>query len=49
MSIEKEGSGLPEVDVRKRTTKVNFSIILGLIIFFAAMFGVGWWFWSTNG
>jgi hypothetical protein len=48
MSIEKEGSGLPEVDVHKRTTKVNFSIIIGLAIFFVTMFGVVWWFWFSR-
>ena len=46
MSIEKESTGFPQVDVHKRTTKVNFSIIIGLVIFFAAMFGVVAWFWS---
>ena len=48
MSIEKESSGFPEVDVHKRTTKVNFGIVIGVAIFFAAMAGVGWWFWSRN-
>ena len=48
MSIEKESSGLPQVDVHKRTTKVNLSIIVGLLIFFAAMFGVVAWFWANR-
>jgi hypothetical protein len=48
MSIEKEGSGFPEVDVHKRTTKVNLSIIIGLVIFFAAMFSLVAWFWLNR-
>ena len=48
MSIEKESTGLPEVNVHKRTTKVNISIVIGVAIFFAAMAGVAWWFWSTR-
>ena len=48
MSIEKESSGLPEVNVHKRTTKVNFGIVIGVAIFFAAMSGVIWWLWSRN-
>ena len=48
MSIEKESSGLPEVNVHKRTTKVNLSIVIGLALFFAAMAAVVWWFWSTR-
>jgi hypothetical protein len=48
MSIEKESSGLPQVDVHKRTTKVNLSIVIGIAIFFAAMFVVAAWFWSTR-
>jgi hypothetical protein len=49
MSIEKESSGFPEVDVHKRTTKVNFSVIIGVVLFLAAMAGVVLWLWSTNG
>jgi hypothetical protein len=48
MSIEKESSGLPEMDVHKRTTKVNLSIVIGLLIFFAAMFGLVAWYWFTR-
>ena len=33
MSIEKESSGLPEVDIHRRTTKVNFGTALGVSIF----------------
>jgi hypothetical protein len=48
MSIDKESSGLPEVDIHRRTTKVNFSIVIGIGIFFALMFGMVWWFWWSN-
>jgi hypothetical protein len=48
MSIEKEGSGFPEVDVHKRTTKVNLSIVIGIALFFAAMFAVAAWFWASR-
>ena len=48
MSIDKESSGFPEVNPHKRTTKVNFSIVVGVAIFFATMFCVAWWLWSSN-
>jgi hypothetical protein len=35
MSIDKEGSGFPEVNVHRRTTKVNLGIIIGVAVFFA--------------
>jgi hypothetical protein len=48
MSIEKESSGLPEVNVRRRTTKVNLSVIAGILIFFIAMAFVVMWVRSTS-
>jgi hypothetical protein len=48
MSIEKESTGLPEVNVHKRTTKVNLSIIVGVVIFFVTMGAVVWWFWVSR-
>ena len=48
MSIDKESSGFPEVNPHKRTTKVNISIVIGIAIFFAAMFSLVWWYWSSN-
>ena len=48
MSIEKESSGLPEVDVKRRTTKVNLSIVIGVLLFFVTMGAVVWWFWFTR-
>lgn len=38
MSIEKESTGLPEVDATRRTTKVNLGVIIGAALFLAAMF-----------
>lgn len=48
MSIEKESTGLPEVNVRRRTTKVNLSIIAGVLIFLTAMALLVVWL-SDNG
>lgn len=48
MSIEKESSGFPEMNVHKPTTQVNISIVVGVAFFFAAMAGVVWWLWSTR-
>ena len=48
MSIDKEGSGLPEVDLHTRTTKVNLSIVVGVALFLAAMSAVVVWFWFTR-
>jgi len=33
MSIDKNSSGLPSVDLARRTTKVNFAMILGVVLF----------------
>ena len=44
MSIDKESSGVPEVNPHRSTTKVNFGIIFGVILFFVAMGGVVAWF-----
>jgi hypothetical protein len=43
MSIEKESSGIPEVNVSKRTTKVNLGIIVGVLVFLAISVGVVLW------
>lgn len=48
MSIDKDSSGIPEVDVHKRTTKVNLSIIIGVAIFLAVMSGMAVVLWLTN-
>jgi len=43
MSIEQESTGIPEVDVSKRTTKVNLGIIIGVLVFLAISVGVVLW------
>ena len=48
MSIDKQSSGLPGMNVHKRTTKVNLSIVIGVALFFAVTFSVVWWLWSSN-
>lgn len=48
MSIEKESSGVPEVNVHKQTTKVNLSIIAGVAIFFVITVAVVAWLWASN-
>lgn len=48
MSIDKESSGLPEVNVHRRTTKVNLSIVIGVLIFFAVMAGLVAYLWNTH-
>jgi hypothetical protein len=37
MAIDKESSGLPEVDLSRRTTKVNLWMIVGIALFFVVM------------
>lgn len=48
MSIDKESTGLPEVNVRKRTTKVNLSIIGGVVLFLVIMGAVVAWLAATR-
>lgn len=49
MSIDKTSSGMPEVNVHKRTTKVNLSVIIAVLLFLATMSAVAFWFWKQNG
>jgi hypothetical protein len=48
MSIDRNSSGFPEVDTRRRTTKVNMGVVIGVLLFFAAMIGVAWWFATSR-
>jgi hypothetical protein len=48
MSIDKTSSGVPEVNVHKRTTKVNLSVIVAVLVFLIAMGAVAFWYWSGN-
>lgn len=43
MSIDKESTGMPEINPRRRTTKVNFVMIIAVGLFFVAMGLVAWW------
>ena len=47
MSIDKESDGVPEFDVHKRTTKVNFSVIIAVVLFFV-IGGLAMWWWVTQ-
>ena len=46
MSIEKESTGMPEIDVHRRTTKVNLSVIAAVILFLAIGASAVIWFAS---
>lgn len=48
MAIDKESTGMPEMNVRKRTTKVNIAMVIGVVVFFAITFSILWWFWASN-
>jgi len=43
MSIDKESNGLPQVDVHRRTTKVNLSIVVAVVVFIVVAIGVAYW------
>ena len=41
--------GVPDINVHKRTTKVNFSVIAGVLLFFAVSVGLfAWFFWRRG-
>lgn len=44
MSIDKNSDGVPEVNMAKRTSKVNLGVILGVVVFLAAMGAVLFYF-----
>lgn len=43
MSIDKESSGFPEVNVNRPTTKVNLWMIAAILLFLAAAAAAAWW------
>ena len=43
MSIDKESSGWPAVNVRRSATKVSLSMIAGIFLFLAVMAGPVLW------
>jgi hypothetical protein len=46
MAIDKESSGFPEVDFKRRTTKVNLWMIVGVAVFFIITGAMVFWFAS---
>jgi hypothetical protein len=44
MAIDKESSGLPEVDLARPTTKVNLGIIIAAGLFYVLMFALVYYF-----
>jgi hypothetical protein len=49
MSIDKESTGMPEIDLRRRTTKVNLAVGAGIVVFFIIAAGVIVWFAMHHG
>lgn len=47
MSIDKDSNGVPEVNVHKRTTKVNLSVIVAVVVFFV-IGGIAMWWWVSR-
>lgn len=43
MSIDKNSTGVPEINVHKRTTKVNLWMVVAVLGFFAVMAAVAVW------
>ncbi len=49
MSIDKESTGMPEIDLHRRTTKVNLATMIGILVFFIIV-GIGIvWYASHHG
>lgn len=48
MSIDKEGTGVPEFDLHRRTTKVNLATMAGVLLFFIVVGAVIFWFASRH-
>ena len=49
MSIDKESTGMPEIDVHRRTTKVNLGLIAGVIVFFIIVAAAILWYAQHRG
>ena len=43
MGFDQESAGQPLVNVHKRTTKVNFAVALGVVVFLLISLGVVIW------
>jgi len=48
MAIDKDSNGVPEVDLSRRTTKVNLWMIIAVALFFIVMAAVVFHFWKTK-
>ena len=48
MSIDKHSSGMPEIDVGRRTTKVNLGTMIGVALFLAIAAAVIIWYASHH-
>jgi hypothetical protein len=44
MAIDKESSGVPEVDFKRRTTKVNLWLIVGVGVFLLISSAFVYWY-----
>lgn len=49
MSIDKEGTGVPQFDVHRRTTKVNLAMVGSVLVFFVIAGAAIVWFALTRG
>lgn len=43
MAIDKESTGIPEFDARRRTTKVNLAVVIAVGGFYAIFAAIIWW------
>lgn len=43
MSIDKESSGVPEINVHRPATKVNLWMVVAIVLFLAAAAGAAFW------
>jgi hypothetical protein len=43
MSIDKESTGLPTVNVHRQTTKINLWMVAAILFFFAIMTAIAVW------
>ncbi len=49
MAFDRNQSTGPVVDLEKKTTKVNVSIIVGVLAFLLIALALGFWAWDRNG
>jgi hypothetical protein len=49
MGIDKESTGIPETNVSHKTTQVNMSLVIGVLLFFVIAIAIGVWASHRNG